>query len=197
MFPTSLIANLAVYKYLITFLAALVEGPVVMTVSGFMLRLGAFTFWPLYLTLMAGDLAADTLWYAGGYFYGHRIVSRYGKYFSITEELVQKTKEAFHRHQNKILFLSKITMGFGFAVLVLLTAGIVRAPFKKYLAFNAIGQFVWTGILLSVGYYFGSFYLTLNAAFRDVSLVAFIVIVVALLYGANRYLRSRDIARML
>jgi len=197
MLSATVLANLAAYKYLIVFLAALVEGPVIMTISGFLLRLGTFGFWPLYLTLMAGDLAADTLWYAGGYFWAHRIVQRYGKYFSITEDLLQRTKEAFHRHQNKVLFLSKITMGFGFAVVVLLTAGMVRVPFKKYITFNAAGQFVWTGILLAVGYYFGSFYLVLNEAIRGAALVAFVVMVTTLLYGLSRYLKSRDLAHTL
>jgi len=188
---------LLVYKYLLVFLLAIIEGPVVMTIGGFFLKLGHFAFWPLYLTLMAGDLAADAIWYGVGYYGALPLVRKYGKFLSISEELIKKTEDAFHRHQNKILFLSKITMGLGFALVILVTAGIVRIPFKKYLAFNAIGQIAWTGFLMSIGYFFGNLYLVINEGLRTMTAIAFGVLLVAIIYGVNRYLRTKDIQNKL
>ncbi|RJQ29514.1 DedA family protein [Candidatus Parcubacteria bacterium] len=185
------------YKYVLTFVLAIVEGPVIMTISGFFLKLGHFEFWPLYLTLMAGDLAADAIWYAVGYFGAHPLVKKYGRYFNITEELVLKTEAAFHKHQNKILFLSKITMGLGFALVILITAGIAKVPFKKYLAFNAVGQFFWTGFLMFIGYSFGNLYLVINEGLQTASLIAFVIIVAAAFWGISRYLKKKDLERRL
>lgn len=180
------------YKYLLVFLLSIVEGPVIMTLSGFFLRLDYFTFWPLYITLMAGDLAADILWYGIGYYGAFPLIRKYGKFLNITEKMVQKTETAFHKHQNKILFLSKITMGLGFALVILITAGIVRIPFRKYLTFNALGQLFWTGFLLAIGYLFGNLYLAINQGLRTASLVAFVVIVGAAVYGVGKYLQKRN-----
>ena len=180
------------YKYLLIFLAAIAEGPVLMTFSGFLLKVGYASFWPLYVVLMAGDLTADILWYGVGYYYAHPFVKRFGHFFGVNEALLAKTQAAFARHQKTILFLSKITMGFGFALVVLITAGMVRVPLRKYILFNALGQFVWTGLLLSVGYFFGNLYLRIDEGLRVMSVFAFVLIVFALLSGINRYLRTRN-----
>jgi membrane protein DedA with SNARE-associated domain len=187
------LAVLIEYRYWILIPLTMVQGPVVMTASGFLLRLGYFTFWPLYLVLMVGDLLADITWYVVGYHGGHPFVRKYGRFFSLTEGLYQKIASGFHRHQNKILFLSKITMGLGFAIVVLLTAGIVRVPFRKYILFNAFGQIVWTVLLIAVGYFFGTFYLVVNEAFRFALLIAGAAIFIGALYGVNRYLRQKDL----
>ena len=88
-------------------------------------------------------------------------------------------------------------MGFGFALVVLITAGIMRIPFRKCLAFNALGQLVWTAFLMGVGYFFGRLYLVVNESLRIATLAAFVVIILGAIYGVNRYLRTKDIQNKL
>lgn len=192
------LTNLIVeYRYLILVPLTILQGPTAMTVGGFFLRLGYFTFWPLYLVLMITELFADAIWYAIGYHGAHSFVRKYGRFFGITEKLVERTKAAFHRHHDKILFLSKITMGFGFALVVLMTAGLTRVPFKRYILFNAAGQFIWTAFLIGIGYAFGNLYLVIDEGLRLMSLFAFVIIILLLGYGFSRYLRTRDLENTL
>lgn len=179
------------WGYALMFVATVVEGPIVMTFGGFLVRLGYFGFLPLYLTLMAGDLVADVLWYAVGYHWGNTFVRRWGKFFSITQASVLKVQELFHKHHNTILLTSKITMGFGFALVTLIVAGMSKVPFKKYLAVNAIGQFIWTGILMYVGYAFGDLYVRVNEGLHRIVVIAFFTIVLFLLYGLTHYIRTK------
>ncbi len=185
------------YRYAIIFPLAIIEGPIIMMLSGILLRLDYVSFYPVYLTLMAGDLCADVLWYGVGYHGGHPLVRKYGHFVGIDEDLVSKTEEAFHRHQNKILFLSKITMGFGFALVILITAGIARIPFRKYLAFNAIGQLVWTGVLIALGYFFGGAVAKIDQSFQLATVAALTIVVLLVLGGINRTLRKRDLENRL
>lgn len=179
------------YKYFIIFPLTIVEGPIVMITSGFLLKLEYFYFWPLFFTLMAADLCGDIIWYCLGRYGGVRFVKRFGKYFSITEGIIEKVRHIFHGHKNKILFISKITTGFGFAPAVLFTAGFVRIPFKQYLIFNFLGQFVWTGALIFLGYSIGSAYLlSFGKGFEIAGLVAVIVIAVLLIYGMGKYFKG-------
>ena len=194
---TVIISWFLVYKYPIVFLLALVEGPVIMTLAGFMLRLGYADFWPLYLTLMAGDLVADSLWYGLGYYFAHPLVKKFGRFIDVSEELLVKTTALFQKYPNKILFLSKITMGLGFAMVVLIAAGLSRVPFKKYITFLAIGQIFWTALLMSIGYFFGNFYLVINKNLRLISLFVFVAIVAFLVRGVSRYLRTRNLQNKL
>jgi len=156
------LSGLAYYRYVLTFVLAIFEGPMVMVASGMLLRLNFFYFWPIYLSLMLGDFVADLGWYWVGFYGGRHFVERFGKYFSLTPDVIEKVEDFFHKHQDKILFISKITMGFGFAVATLFVAGLVRLPFKKYALFNFFGRVIWTGILLSLGYFFGNLYAVLK-----------------------------------
>ena len=164
-----------------------------MVLCGFLLRtgIGEFDLVPLYFSLIIADLIGDIGWYCVGRFWGLPFVNKFGHFFSITEKTVQKTTTLFHKYHNRILFISKITMGFGFALVTLITAGIAKVPFKKYLIFNVSGQFIWTAILLLIGYFFGNLYYTIDKSFRDVSLVALAIIVIVLIYGFGRYVSKR------
>ncbi len=184
------VAGLSYYRYVLAFFLAIVEGPMVMVASGILLRLRFFYFLPIYLCLMLGDFVADLAWYGVGYYGGRGFVERFGKYFSLTPEVLEKIEHFFKKHQDKILFISKITMGFGFALATLVTAGLVRINFKKYALFNFLGGFIWTGILVGLGYFFGNLYALLNKGFKAVFIIGLVVFMLALLYGGGRYFKT-------
>ena len=189
-FLQNIFNSLSYYRYVFLFFGALFEGPILMVASGMFLKLGLLYFWPTYLCLMLGDLVADLSWYWVGYYGGNAFVVRWGKYFSLTPDVVEKLEEFFKKHQDKILFFSKITMGFGFAVATLFTAGLVKVPFKKYALFNFLGGFIWTGILLAVGYFFGNLYNVLNKGFRVAFVIFLVALVVGALYGGGKYFKQ-------
>ena len=178
------------YRYFIIFPLVILEGPVVMMATGFLYGLGYFSFVPMFLILVFGDLCGDIIWYSVGYFGGMPFILRFGKYFSISEEGIARVKVIFQRHHSTILFISKITMGLGFALVTLVTAGLTRVPFGRYLIFNIVGGFIWTGFLLAVGYYLGALYLTIGRGFEIVTICALILIVLAGLYGFGNYVRK-------
>lgn len=134
---------------------------------------------------MLGDLIGDVIWYQIGRHFGKPFIARFGKFFNITEEKVTKATEIFHKHKSKILIISKITNGFGLALVTLISAGIARIPFKHYLALNITGQLVWTGMLLFVGYFFGGFYTQMEAFMgraTAITMVIFGALIIFFLY---------------
>ena len=44
-----------------------------------------------------------------------------------------------------------------------MTAGMVRIPFRRYITINIVGQFIWTGFLIGVGYFFGHLYAEIHS----------------------------------
>lgn len=179
------------FQYPIIFLLTIVEGPVIMMMSGLLIRLGTASFWPLYLVLMAGDLTADVTWYFVGKHFAHPVARRYGRFIGVTEALLDKLSASFKKHSTKILVLSKLTTGFGFAPAVLMTAGMTRVPFKKYFLINTIGQFFWTAFLIGIGYFFGDFYTYIDQDLRVISVIGFAVVAFFAVRGFSVYLRSR------
>lgn len=177
--------------YIIIILLACAEGPWLSLISGVLLKLGYFNIFLIYASLMAGDLIGDVVWYWIGRHYGMRFVRRFGKYFSITEEGVKKIEHIFHKHKHSILFISKISNGFGFALVTLTTAGLVRIPFLRYMTVNLVGQFIWSGILIGVGYFMSQLYIQFDNILARMSIIAGFVVLVALFIGYKRYVRSR------
>ena len=188
---------LPVGKYFLFYLVAVVEGPIVMTLGGFLLKAGYVNFWPVFLVFCAGDLTGDLFWYGIGYFWGHPFIKKYGRFFSLSDALVVRTEAVFKKHQYRVLFVSKITMGFGFSIMTLITAGMTRVSFSRFVVINVLGQCIWTGFLLSIGYFFGSFFLQFNGAIQIVSLIAFLTVVLFVLHGLQRYLRHKNIEAIL
>lgn len=190
------IALILYYKYLIIVPLTLIEGPIVMMVAGVLLRLGYFDFITLYLVLMASDLLADILWYYIGYHFGYRFIRRFGKYVSIEEKEIDVVQKLFTKYHNRILIISKLTMGFGFAVITLFTAGLTRVPFKQYLALNFLGQLVWTAVLMGIGYFLGNYYLQFNNALGIVSTAAIIIMIFLVLLGFGKYIKNRELKKL-
>ncbi|MBI5530774.1 MAG: DedA family protein [Candidatus Doudnabacteria bacterium] len=183
-------AKLLIYKYFIAFPLAIVEGPIIMVACGFLLRLGAFSFWPIYLALVLGDFVADIGWYFVGFYGARKFAVRWGKYFSVSPESLEKLEKIFEKHHDKILFISKITMGFGFALGTLIAAGMARVPLKKYALYNFFGGFIWTALLIGMGYFFGHLYTLIDKSFKIAFLVFLAFLLVAALYGAGKYFKN-------
>jgi membrane protein DedA with SNARE-associated domain len=187
---------LYIYRYVAIFFGATIEGPILMVAAGFFVKLGHFNAILAFLIFVAGDVTGDFIWYAIGRYFFHPIVSRFGKYFDVTEELVEKMKMNFNHHDRKILFLSKLTMGFGFAIAIMLAAGASRVSLKTFGIYNLVGSMIWTALLMSVGYFFGQLYQQAEEGFRIWAIAALSLIILLAFYGFSRYMRKTDISKL-
>lgn len=186
-----IISWLLAYRYPIAYPLALFEGPIVMMVSGFLVRTGFFAFWPIYVVLIAGDLTGDVLWYFVGRYGGRPFLLKYGYFLNVTPENVERAESFFHAHQGKILFISKLTTGFGFAIATLIAAGAARVPFKKYFFINFGGEFIWCGLLMAVGYFLGHLYTYVDKGLQWMFISAIIVIGGFAVWGFSKAMRKR------
>lgn len=191
----NLINLLLAFKYPAVFISASFEGPVTMAAVGFLFKLGYFALWPAYIALLLGDLAGDIGWYLLGKHGAHRFVRRFGKYFDLTEEKIQNIAPLFRKHEGKILFLSKMTMGFGFAVAILFTAGMSRVPLKKFIFLNILGGLPWTALVLFLGYTFGNIYLRVSNGLHIATLAFSVAIFLLALRGFSQYMKKALLAR--
>jgi membrane protein DedA with SNARE-associated domain len=179
--------------YVVIAIIACAEGPWISLILGVALRFGFLYFWPIYMALMIGDLVGDVIWYYIGRRYGHSFIGKHGKRFNITEAGVERLTRLFHKHKHVVLFLSKISNGMGFALVTLMTAGMIRIPFGRYVLVNAIGQLVWTGLLIGVGFFFSNLYITVDNIIGKISITAVIIIVVFLGYRYYKYLKNKAV----
>jgi len=182
--------------YLLTIVVACAEGPILSILFGVFLHAGYFNFFLVYAALMIGDLLGDCIWYWVGRRYGYGFIRRFGRHFSISEEGVKKATDIFHRHKDWILLISKVTNGFGFALVTLMTAGMMRIPFGRYITINLFGQFVWSGLLIALGYFFSAFFWYMDAILGRLGAVGAGIVIVGIVYIAYKSAREKVIKKV-
>lgn len=184
------------FSYAALIPAALVVQPAAALLAGVFVRLGYLVFPVAYAFIVTGALIGDVIWYWIGYYYGDRFARRFGRHFGITEKQIEATKKIFRKHQSRILFISKITNGLGFAIVTLFTAGLSRVPFTRYLLFNIAGEAVWTGSLMLVGLFFSHLFIQVGGVIDRLSIVGTFVIFAFVFFGIARMIRSRVISNL-
>lgn len=180
-------------KYVLLFVGAMFEGPVLMVASGFLVHLGQLALAPVYIALVGGDFVADIAWYLVGYYGARSLVVKYGHFVNLTPEIIERIEVRFRKYQDHILLISKLTMGFGLALATLIVAGILRISLKRYAVLNLVGGLIWTAFLLAVGYFFGNVYTTLAEPFRIAFACVAILLVIGVFKFANSYLLTKEI----
>lgn len=179
------------FKYPLVFLITIVEGPILMVVAGFLYHQGFFSLAPLFITIAVGDLAGDVIWYGIGKFFAEPLLRKHGRFLSVTPELFEKGKGLFRKYETKILLISKMTLGFGMALVTLMVAGATHVRFRTYMFLNIIGEFVLVTMLLLAGYFFGQLYNYIADGFKTVFFIGAIAMAVVALYGFSRYMKKK------
>ncbi len=177
--------------YAVILLVGFVEGPYISMLCGAILVAGYFSFWPIYIALMMGDLLGDVVWYFLGYHFGKKFIDRFGQRFGINERHVERIKNIFQVRKYILLFASKVSNGLGFAIPVLFSAGMSRVPFGQFMGINALGQLIWTGILISVGFFFGNLYLKINGIMGKISMLAAVAIIIFAVLRLFKYFKEK------
>lgn len=98
-----------------------------------------------FLAAVLGDNVGYTIGRCGG----HRLITRWGRYVLLTEERLAKAEAFFARHGGKIVTVARFIEGLRQANGII--AGLAAMPWRRFLAFNALGAALWVGAWVSLG----------------------------------------------
>ncbi len=146
---------LLTYKYLILMPLAIIEGPIIAVVCGFLVTLKIMNPLLVYVILIIGDIVGDGLIYYIGY-----SGKRFLKYFKVTEEKLEKAKTYFHENHKKAIFASKLAHGIGFTGLI--AAGASHVPYKRYFKTCTLISLVQSAVMITIGIFFGHAYVQIG-----------------------------------
>jgi membrane-associated protein len=179
-----IIQLLLTYRYVILIPLAILEGPIVTVICGFLVTLKFFNPFVVYVVMVLGDIVGDGLIYYMGY-----SGKRFFKYFKVTEEKLEKTKTYFRDNHKKAIVMSKLVHGIGFTGLV--AAGAIHVPYKKYFKTCATISVIQSFVMLMLGILFGHAYVIIGkylnyyAAFISVLALIFLVVIFLRKYKFN------------
>ena len=174
---------LLAYKYLIFLPLAIIEGPIITVVAGFLVTLGKMNIFIVYLLAIAGDLIGDGALYAVGRF-GKNFVRKYGHYIGASEVKLDKAKIFFAEKHNKAIAMSKIFHGVGVSGLV--AAGVLEIPYIRYFRTCTLISFIQAAVFLAIGLIFGHAYVQI-AHYLDLYAEGIVVTVLVLFAGTVIY----------
>jgi len=164
-FVLNLISN---YGYLGMFLGMVLEAVIIIIPSEAILATGGiiaskkiFTFWGAFLTGLLGSVFCAIAIYIMGYFGGKTFIKKYGKYFFMKEEDLEKSDSWFNKYG-----LIAALIGRNFPIvrtLISLPIGIMRLSFIKFLIYTTIGSIPWTLAFVYFGYSLGNNWIKINS----------------------------------
>ncbi len=68
-------------------------------------------------------------------------------------------------------------------------------PFWRFVGFNLIGEAIWSAMIVSIGYFLGNIYITVNNALGKAFITVFVIILVVVIFGVANYLRKWVLAQ--
>ena len=163
-FAINLISN---YGYLGMFLGMVLEAVIIIIPSEAILATGGilasqkiFTLLGAFLTGLLGSVFCAIIIYYMGYFGGRAFVTKYGKYFFMKEEDIEKSDSWYQKYG-----LLAALIGRNFPIirtLISLPIGIMRLSFTKFLLYTIIGSIPWTFAFVYFGYTLGNNWTIIN-----------------------------------
>ncbi len=182
---------IATYRYAVLLPAAIIEGPIVSIIAGFLVSLKQMNFWIVLAVLVAGDVIGDMIFYSVGRWGRKSIIGRWGPRMGLTEARIETFEKFFKRNAKKALLIGKWGHALGAPILV--SAGATKEPVEEFLWVSFLGTVPKSLLLMVIGIYFGAAYGLIDKYFTyAVTLMIVLVAVIAILYwffndAAKRY----------
>ncbi|KKU81260.1 MAG: hypothetical protein UY07_C0022G0025 [Parcubacteria group bacterium GW2011_GWA1_47_8] len=160
------------YKYVVLLPLAIIEGPILTVVAGFLVTLGLLNSFLVYVIIVAGDVIGDSIAYAFGR-WGSSLLHSHGSYIGITTEKIVRAKEYFAARHNKAIVMSKLVYGIGTVGLV--TAGSLKIPYLRYLRSCFAVSLLQALVFLVIGLSFGHAYVQIGKYLDNFAAIASVV----------------------
>jgi membrane protein DedA with SNARE-associated domain len=174
------------WNYIILSLLVLIEGPVATILAAAFASVGLLNPLLVFISASLGNLVADSLWYFVGLKGNFEWFLNNIPWLKKESKFIEELKIEIHNNAFKYIALTKLTLSFSIPGLI--AAGIVRIPYIKVLKILLSIEFIWTGGLVFLGYYFGQYISKLTIGIRIISsAIAFIFFILILSYIHKHY----------
>ena len=160
----SLINN---FGYLGLFLAMILEAVIIIIPSELVLATGGIlssynilNFWLTFIVGLLGSVFCAVIIYGMGRFGGRTFIDKYGKYFFMKKEDIEKSEKWFDKYGMIACLVGRnIPI---IRTLISLPIGIMKLDFKKFFIYTLIGSIPWTFIFTYAGYQLGKNWIILK-----------------------------------
>jgi membrane protein DedA with SNARE-associated domain len=184
-----LILLLTQYVYWAMLPMVIVERPAITILASFMANQVYLKVLLAYFVVLLGDILGDIIHYLLGRFGGQSVMNRFGKFFGINNEQLEKVKEKYFKVDESLwgtVTWSKITHAP--SSVVMFTAGFLRVNFRQYLLVITVNNVFKVMFFVVLGYIFGESYGAISKYTIDswIIFVPIFLMIIYLLYGSKK-----------
>lgn len=157
----------------------IIPSEVILATGGILAGRGIFSFWMAFLVGLLGSVFCAIIIYLIGYFGGRSFVKKYGKYFFMKEEDIEKCDIWFEKYGPLAAFLAR-----NFPIvrtLISLPMGISKVNFPRFILFTTLGSIPWTFSFVYVGYALGNNWIILNNFVKKLKLPIIVLLILLLI----------------
>ncbi len=186
---TNQLPQLGYWTYFILAILVAIEGPVATLLGAAAASTGLMRPGYVFLAAAAGNLTADSLWYSLGYIGKIEWLLRIGQKLGVRRESLDRLQRGLRKHTTRILFLAKLTVSL--VIPSLIAAGLVRAPWKRWFPAVFMGEMLWTGSLVLIGFYTTEAVKRVEQGVGYIVLASTLVFIIFLLWLGHRLLTEK------
>jgi membrane protein DedA with SNARE-associated domain len=163
------------WSYLILALLVAVEGPSATIIGAVLASTGVLRPGWVFVAAIMGNSSADIGWYILGYLGRVEVLMRHIGWLRKYQSQINLLEREMTRHAVKILLVAKLTLGMSIPALI--AAGMAHLPWRRWYPAILIGELVWTGSLVLIGYYLGQYVKQFETGIQWVAVAGVIIFV--------------------
>lgn len=167
---------------------------VVMPPAGYLASQGEMSLVVVIACGILGSLLGALFNYYIAIRWGRKFFDRFGKYFFVSGETLDRAEAFFAKHGHISTFTARLLPVI--RQYVSLPAGLARMNLPKFCFYTGLGSGIWVAILTMIGYWIGYDLNNINGVLHwvTISLVTFCVLLVVgyMLYARAKHKRGQD-----
>jgi len=159
---------------------------IVLIPAGYLASSGEMSIAMIMFSALGGSLVGAFVNYYMALSLGRKILIRYGKYFFIQAEVLEKMEAFFVKHGHISTFTGRLIPGV--RQLISIPAGLARMNIIEFSVFTALGAGIWALVLTLLGYFIGENQELINSYLQEITIFVLVGVVIFLgvYYGIKK-----------
>ena len=160
---------------------------IVLIPAGYLASQGEMSITFIMASALSGSMVGAFINYYLALLLGRKFLIRYGKYFFIKEQTLQKMDEFFIKHGHISTFVGRLIPGI--RQLISVPAGIAKMNIGIFSIYTALGAGIWALVLTLLGYFIGENQELIDIYLKQITMV--VLVILAILSAGYIYYQKR------
>lgn len=168
------------------FLAMFVEGVItpipseaILPFAGSLAYEGKFEVWAVIVVATIGATLGSTVAYYIGDYFGRGFIHRYGKYFRLGEEHLERAEKWFEKYGRISIFVGHSLPGT--RSFISFPAGIAKMDIRNFVISTFFGALIWNTVLVLLGYFLSSQIGAIEGFFEYLDVIVIIAVLAVII----------------